>query len=68
MAQEKDIIDHFVTVADSVPIPVVIYNNPMTTGIDLSLKIIETLTTHTNIAGIKELDVSFQNKNACPKL
>ncbi len=45
---------HFRTVADASPIPVVLYNMPACTGIDLSAELIVDLAGHANIVGLKD--------------
>jgi 4-hydroxy-2-oxoglutarate aldolase len=45
---------HFRAVADASPIPVVLYNVPACTGIDLSAELIVGLAGHGNIVGLKE--------------
>jgi 4-hydroxy-2-oxoglutarate aldolase len=45
---------HFRTVADASPIPVVLYNVPACTGIDLSADLIVDLAGHGNIVGLKD--------------
>jgi len=45
---------HFFSVADASPIPVVIYNMPLNTGIDLNPEIIISLSGHQNIIGLKD--------------
>lgn len=45
---------YFRAVADQSPIPVVIYNWPQMTGIDISAEAVAELSHHPNIAGIKE--------------
>jgi 4-hydroxy-2-oxoglutarate aldolase len=45
---------HFVSVADKSPIPVILYNVPVFTGIDLSAKVVKKLSNHPNIIGIKD--------------
>lgn len=55
--QDKLIIEHFTKLADSLPVPIIIYNNPMTTSIDISLNTIELLANHPNICGIKDVTV-----------
>jgi 4-hydroxy-2-oxoglutarate aldolase len=45
---------HFFTVADSSPIPILIYNMPACTGIDLDEDIILSLAEHENIIGLKD--------------
>jgi 4-hydroxy-2-oxoglutarate aldolase len=47
-------IDHFRAVADSSPIPILVYNMPANTGIDLSAETVAALAEHPNIIGIKE--------------
>ena len=45
---------HFRAVADASPIPVVLYNMPACTGIDLSAELIVALAGHANITGLKD--------------
>ena len=45
---------HFWSVADEAPIPILIYNVPQFTGINTSASLIEKLSAHENIAGMKE--------------
>jgi len=45
---------HYLTVADSARIPVLIYNVPQFTGINLAPRLIENLASHPNIVGIKD--------------
>ncbi len=45
---------HYWSVADDSPIPVLIYNAPQFTGISASAALIERLSSHENIAGMKE--------------
>uniref|UniRef100_A0A1B6F1Z0 4-hydroxy-2-oxoglutarate aldolase, mitochondrial n=1 Tax=Cuerna arida TaxID=1464854 RepID=A0A1B6F1Z0_9HEMI len=51
---EEAIIAHFRTVADSSPVPVVIYNNTGVTNLDINTRTILTLAEHPNICGIKD--------------
>lgn len=54
-AMKEDILyKHFCDVADEVPVPVMIYNMPGNTGINLSSALIAKLSKHPNIAGIKD--------------
>ncbi|XP_046688764.1 4-hydroxy-2-oxoglutarate aldolase, mitochondrial-like isoform X2 [Homalodisca vitripennis] len=55
---EDAILAHFRTVADSSPVPVVIYNNPGVTNLDISTQTILKLAEHPNICGVKEDNVS----------
>lgn len=45
---------HFRAVADSSPIPVVLYSVPANTGIDLPVEVVVRLASHPNIVGMKE--------------
>ena len=51
---EEILYRHFVDVADENPIPMMIYNMPGNTGINLSSKLIARLSKHPNIVGIKD--------------
>jgi len=45
---------HYRTVADASPIPVLLYNYPAVTGVNLAAETVGRLAEHPNIAGIKE--------------
>jgi 4-hydroxy-2-oxoglutarate aldolase len=45
---------HFWSIADESPIPILIYNAPQFTALSVSAALIERLSAHENIAGIKE--------------
>jgi 4-hydroxy-2-oxoglutarate aldolase len=45
---------HYTAVADASPIPVVLYNVPVFTGLSIEARIVIALSRHPNIAGIKE--------------
>ena len=46
--------NHFLKVADASPVPVLIYNMPASTGIDLDAAFITGLSKHPNIIGLKD--------------
>lgn len=48
------LVRHYATVADASPVPVVMYNMPANTGVDLPLKAVVELSQHANLLGIKE--------------
>ncbi|ERE79654.1 4-hydroxy-2-oxoglutarate aldolase, mitochondrial isoform X2 [Cricetulus griseus] len=48
------LIHHYTKVADLSPIPVVLYNVPANTGLDLPVDAVVTLSQHPNIIGIKD--------------
>ena len=45
---------YFLTIADKVPVPVVLYNMPANTGFNLDHVIVKKISSHTNIIGIKD--------------
>lgn len=54
MARPETQIAFFRAVADVSPLPIVIYDFPQMTGIDLTVDMVATLAAHPNIVGIKE--------------
>lgn len=46
--------EHFLRVADASPVPVLIYNMPANSGIDIDTDVIKRLSAHPNIAGMKD--------------
>jgi len=51
---DQALLEHFRSVADSSPVPVVLYNMPRCTGIDLSVDVVSSLAEHENIWGMKD--------------
>jgi 4-hydroxy-tetrahydrodipicolinate synthase len=51
---KKGVIEHFTRIADASPVPVILYNIPPRTGINMSPETICTLAEHPNIIGVKE--------------
>ncbi|XP_072239735.1 4-hydroxy-2-oxoglutarate aldolase, mitochondrial [Leuresthes tenuis] len=50
----RTLINHFTKVADSSPVPVVLYNVPANTGLELPLDAVVELSQHPNILGLKD--------------
>lgn len=63
---ESGLIKHFTMVADASKCPVIMYNVPGRTGMNMSLHAIEVLSKHPNICGIKEAsgNMSYSSKVA----
>lgn len=51
---QKGLIAHFTTIADAVNIPVILYNIPGRTGMNMEISTVKELAQHKNIAAIKE--------------
>ena len=49
-----ELVRHYFGVADASPVPVLVYNMPGNTGIDMTASMIITMASHPNIAGLKE--------------
>ncbi len=47
-------VHHYHAVADASPVPVLIYNDPLNTGINLDAETVATIANHPNIRGIKD--------------
>ncbi len=58
---QRGILRHFITVADSSPIPVIVYNVPSRTGVDVSAETLSVLSAHQNIVACKEASPDMQS-------
>ena len=53
-ATEEQLKHHFISIADNSPKPIIVYNVPFYTHLDLSLPILKQLALHPNIIGVKD--------------
>lgn len=53
-ANINGLIRHFTEIADAVSIPVILYNVPSRTGVDIPISVYKSLSEHPNIQGVKE--------------
>ena len=65
------IIRHYFAIADSVSKPIILYNVPSRTGVDISPTVYRQLAEHPNIVGVKEASTNIakipQIVNTCPR-
>jgi dihydrodipicolinate synthase/N-acetylneuraminate lyase len=54
----SQMLKYFVAVADAVPLPLVIYNMPATTHMSIPLELLDRLSLHPNIVGVKDSERS----------
>ena len=70
-ATQQGLIDHYTTIADSVEIPIILYNVPSRTGVSFTAETYAALAKHPNIIGTKEASGSFalvqQTRTLCPE-
>jgi 4-hydroxy-2-oxoglutarate aldolase len=60
MARPETQIGFFRAVADASPLPILIYNFPQMTGIDLPVEVVAQLAEHPNIVGVKESSADLE--------
>lgn len=56
---QSGLIEHYTTIADQVKTPVIVYNVPSRTSMDITLETYKTLSEHPNINGVKEAGLSI---------
>lgn len=67
----QGLYDHFATIANAVDIPVIIYNVPSRTGVDIPVSVYRQLSSIPNIIGVKEASTDISKilriRHACPE-
>lgn len=53
-ATPEGLCAHYLAIANSVDIPIILYNVPSRTGVDIPISVYQRLSKHPNIAGVKE--------------
>lgn len=70
-AMPTGLISHYTTIADAVNIPVILYNVPSRTGVDIPISVYKELSSIPNIIGVKEASPDITKitkiRNACPE-
>lgn len=51
---QAELVRHYFDVADASPVPVLVYNMPANTGMDMTARMIIAMSEHPNIVGLKE--------------
>jgi len=65
---EKQMLKYFTTLANSISMPLFIYNIPATTHMSIPLHVIDELSIHKNIVGIKDSERSEERMNESLRL
>lgn len=70
-ATPDGLIAHYLSIAHAVSIPVIMYNVPSRTGVDIPVSVYKRLSAVPNIAGVKEASTDITKivriRNACPQ-
>ena len=61
--KEEELIAHYKMIAESVKLPIILYNIPKSTGINLSKEVVEELAKIPNIIAIKDSSGNVENLN-----
>ena len=59
-ANRQGLVNHFTAVADSVDLPIIMYNVPSRTGVNLDADIVAELAKHPNLCAVKEASGSLR--------
>ena len=59
LPQEEEIILHYRSVADATDMPIIMYNYPARSGVEISIDAVKALSQHPNIVGLKESSGDF---------
>lgn len=51
---DKGLVSHYFKIAEASTVPIIVYNVPSRTGVDISISVYDTLISHENICGVKE--------------
>ena len=60
-ASEAGLIKHYEAIADATEIPIILYNVPSRTGVNIPLSVYERLSEHKNIVAVKEANPSVSD-------
>ena len=60
-ASEQGLIEHYTKIADSIDKPLILYNVPSRTGVNIPINVYSELAKHENIAGVKEASSSISD-------
>lgn len=70
-ASPSGMVDHYSKIAEAVKIPIILYNVPSRTGLDMPVSVYKELSALSNIAGVKEASTDIgkilQIRAKCPK-
>lgn len=70
-ATADGLVAHYAAIAEATPLPLIVYNVPSRTGVDIPVSVYETLAQIPNIAGVKEASTDIGKllriRAQCPK-
>lgn len=70
-ATPDGLVAHYMSIAHAVSIPIILYNVPSRTGLDMPVSVYKRLSVIPNIAGVKEASTDITKiariRNACPR-
>jgi len=55
-----DLIAHFARISDAIATPIMVYNNPARSGVDLDIALMREISSRANVVAIKETSTSFE--------
>ena len=58
-ASRDGLVSHYTAIADSCDLPIIVYNVPSRTGVNITLDVYNVLADHENIVGVKEANTSI---------
>ena len=65
---QKGLVAHYTAIADAVRLPVIIYNVPARTGLDMTPATLDSLANHPNIVGMKEASGDIRQMSEMTRL
>ena len=65
MLNQDEIMDHFLAILDAIELPVMLYNIPRRTGVQLSVDVVDRLADHPKVVALKESSKDWGILSSC---